>query len=62
MNKQALLEYITDYYLQSGDFNGIPNYNIPSFDVTDLVELIAEDRVSVLTDDNDINIYINRCN
>ena len=42
MNKQELLRYVTDYYLNSGDFNGTPNYNMPPFEIADLVELIEE--------------------
>ena len=62
MNKQELLTHITDYYLKSGDFNGIPTYNMPPFDNSDLIALIEEDSVNVLTDNDDINMYINRCN
>lgn len=62
MNKEELLEYITDHYLISTDFNGVPSYNMPLFDVADLVELIAEDCVRILADDDDdINMHINRC-
>lgn len=62
MDKKELLQSITNYYLNSGDFNGLPNYRIPSFDVEDLVALVEDDSVRILTDENDINIYINRCN
>ncbi len=62
MNKEELLKYITDYYLQSDDFNGLLNCDIPEFNITDLIELIEEDRVRILTENDDINIYINRCN
>lgn len=62
MDKQELLKYVTDFYLQSGDFNGAPVYNMPSFDRADLIALINEDCVRILTDDDDINIHINRCN
>ena len=62
MDKQELLKYITSYYLQSGDFNGVPIYNVPSFNMADLIALIDEDCVRILTNDNDINIHINRCN
>lgn len=60
MNKKDLLEYITGYYLNSGDFNGLSSYDMPSFDVEDLVALIEKNLVRILTDDDDINIYINR--
>ena len=62
MNKQELLEYVTDYYLKSGDFNGTPSYNMPPFDKTDLIALIEADCVNVLSNNDDINMYINRCN
>ena len=62
MNKQELLRYVTDYYLNSGDFNGTPNYNMPPFEIADLVELIEENRVCILTNNDDINMHINRRN
>lgn len=62
MNKKELLKYVTDYYLKSGDFNGTPSYNIPLFDKTDLIALIEADCVNVLSNNDDINMYINRCN
>lgn len=62
MNKQELLGYVTDYYINSGDFNGAPNYNMPPFKMADLVELIEENRVSILSNNDDINMHINRCN
>lgn len=62
MNKKELLEFIANNYLNSGDFNGLPSYNMPSFEVADLVALIEENFVRILTADDDINIYINRCN
>ena len=62
MRKQELLNIITEYYLNSGDFNGIPSNNISAYDVSDLISLIKEDKVSILADYDDINIYINRRN
>lgn len=62
MNKQDLLKYITNYYLKSGDFNGIPIYNLPPFSTADLATLIEEDYVNILTEMDDINIHINRYN
>lgn len=62
MNKEELLQHITEYYLNSSDFNGIPSYNMPLFDTEDLVALVEDDLVRILTDDDDINIHINRCN
>ena len=62
MNKQELLRSITNYYLESGDFNGIYVKQLPSFDRADLKSLIEEDCVSILTENDDINIFINRRN
>lgn len=62
MDKLELLKHITDCYLNSEDFNGTPIYNMPSFNADDLVALINEDCVFILTDNDDINIYINRYN
>lgn len=62
MDKNELLNYITERYLTSYDFNGIAIYNMPSFDTEDLVSLIREDLVFVIADQDDINIHINRYN
>ena len=62
MKIQQLLDCITAYYLKSGDFNGIPCYEIPHFKKEDLISLIEKDLVRVLSEDDDINIHINRLN
>ena len=62
MDKNELLNYITERYLTSYDFNGIAIYNMPSFDTEDLVSLIREGLVFVIADQDDINIHINRYN
>lgn len=62
MNKKELLKYITDYYVKSKEFNGISVYNLPPFNVEDLAALIDADYVRVLSENNDINIHINRNN
>ena len=62
MDKKELLEYVTDHYLTSCDFNGVAVYNMPLFDTEDLVALIQENQVFVITDDDDFNIHINRYN
>ena len=41
--KEEILKIITDYYLNSGDFNGFPLYNFDK-NYTDLIcQLIDED-------------------
>lgn len=62
MNKNELLKYVTEYYLTSYDFNGVSSFDMPSFDNEDLVLLIEEGKVFILTDDDDLNIHINRYN
>lgn len=62
MDKKELLKYVTEHYLTSCDFNGVAVYNMPFFDTEDLVVLIQENQVFVITDDDDFNIHINRCN
>lgn len=62
MNKTELLDFITDHFLNSGDFNGIPNYSMPSFNVNDLISLINEQEVFIISEHDDINIHINREN
>ena len=62
MNKNELLNYITDHYLTSYDFNGVAIYNMPSFNTEDLVALIQEDLVFLITGNDDINVHINRYN
>ena len=62
MNKNELLKYVTDHYLTSCDFNGVAVYNMPSFDVEDLVSLIQSEQLFIITDNDDINVHINRYN
>lgn len=62
MNKTVLLDFITDYYLTSGDFNGVPNYDMPSFNANDLISLINEQEVFIISEHDDINFHINREN
>lgn len=60
MNKQETLDYITNYYLTSGDFNGIANKNLKQSSLQDLEELVVEDRILILSQSDDINIFICR--
>jgi hypothetical protein len=44
MNKQELLDKITNHYLNSGDFNGIANTGLEYSSIQDLDELILENK------------------
>jgi hypothetical protein len=51
--KQAILEQITDFYLSSGDFNGLPGITLTkrfgsNTLLRSLIELIEEDKASVV--------------
>ena len=59
MSKEELLELVTQFYLDSYDFNGIPSYKLPKFMLSDLVELIKEEKVFVLSESKVNNIHIN---
>lgn len=60
MNKQEVLNRITQYYLTSHDFNGITKDNIGDYNIKDLEELIIENKIFVLSQWDDINIFIIR--
>ena len=60
MNKQEILDKITNHYLTSGDFNGISNKSLGYFLPEDVEELILEDKIFVLSQRDDINIFIHR--
>ncbi|MDB5161073.1 MAG: family ATPase [Candidatus Saccharibacteria bacterium] len=52
MTKQELLQKITDYYLSSGDFNGLPVRTV-EISIDDLKEILVE-----LIEDGDISIRL----
>lgn len=60
MNKQELLDKITNHYLTSGDFNGIANKSLEYSSTQELKELIIEEKIFVLSQWDDINIFIHR--
>jgi len=60
MNKQETLDYITNYYFTSGDFNGIANKNLKQSSLQDLESLVLEDKILVLSQSDDINVFIRR--
>lgn len=58
--KEEVLKQITDYYLNSGDFNGIP-YNRFDYDAkSDICELIDDDKVEIISARYEINPHIKR--
>ena len=60
MNKQETLDKITKYYLTSGDFNGIANTGLENSSRQDLEELILENKIFILSQRDDMNIFIRR--
>lgn len=59
ITKFELLNEVTKYYLTSYDFNGIPVYLLPDFNLIDLEELIIEGKVFILSENKVNNIHIN---
>lgn len=57
-NKQELLDFIIQYYLESFEFNGLSNYNIDGYDNDDMVSLIQDGLVETISDKDTNNIYI----
>ncbi len=57
-NKQELLEFIIRYYLESFEFNGVPNYNLEDYNNDDIVSLIQDGLVETISDNDANNIYI----
>ena len=62
INKEDLLNKVTQFYLTSYDFNGIPSYHLPEFVLSDLEELITEGKVFILSESGVNNIHINGYN
>jgi len=67
VNKEQILNEIAEYYLNSGDFNGIPaialiqKYDPDWIGLKDIVKtLIDEDNVGVIYSDTDVNTHIIR--
>jgi len=58
MNKQELLEHILEYYLSSGDFNGIPSYNIKNYNRDDMTESINDGLIETVSEREAINPHI----
>lgn len=62
MDKRELLDKITTHYLHSCDFNGITLHDLPAFDLRDLEQLIKDGDVFILSESNNLNIFINCLN
>lgn len=62
MTKQELLDKITNHYINSPDYNGLPSYGLGDYLSDDLCELITDGLVRILSESDDINPYINREN
>ena len=58
MNKSKLLEHIVEFYLNSGDFNGIPMYRLQNYNPEDMVELINDGLVETISESEAINPHI----
>lgn len=56
--KEKLLKEITDYYLTSLDYNGLPVYAIENCDIELLCQLIEENHIEVLSSDDVLNPHI----
>lgn len=60
MDKNEVLNRITQYYLTSSDFNGITKDDIGDYDIKDLEELVKENKIFILSQWDDINVFILR--
>lgn len=58
MNKSELLDTIIEFYLSSGDYNGLPIYNIPDYDFRRMKELIEEGQVEAISENDVFNPHI----
>ncbi|SDE93545.1 AAA family ATPase [Sporomusa acidovorans] len=58
MKKETVLNEIIKYYIKSHDFNGLPVYNMKSYDYNILCELIDEGLIEVLSEKEVINPHI----
>ncbi len=58
MDKNIVLNEVTEYYLNSKDFNGLPIYIMKNYDYNILCNLIDENSIEVLSDKEVINPHI----
>ena len=62
MTKNELLNIITNHYLDSLDFNGMPSYELSDCEKLHLEGLINEDKIFIISEDDALNIHINALN
>lgn len=58
MQKSHLLKKIVNYYLESSDFNGLPNYTIDEYDINTMENLIMEGFVEAISESDVLNPHI----
>lgn len=58
--KEEILKQITDYYLNSGDFNGTPYYHFDCDVKSDICELIDDGKAEIISARFEINPHIKR--
>lgn len=56
--QEDILKQVTDYYLQSQDFNGLPIYKIDNLNIDNVLALIDEEKIDVLSEKFVINPHI----
>lgn len=58
MNKEKMLKQIIDYYISSGDFNGLPIYMMKEYDLESLTKLVDQGMIEVLSEKEVFNPHI----
>ena len=58
VNKEELLTWIKDYYINSNDFNGLPIYEMEEYCPEQLIELINDGMIEVLSEQEILNPHI----
>lgn len=58
MTKELILKQIIDYYLNSDDFNGLPIYEMDEYYPDQLIELINDEMIEVLSEQEILNPHI----
>ncbi len=58
MLKSDLLKKIINYYLESGNFNGLPNYQIDESDINEMESLIKEGLIEAISGSDVLNPHI----
>lgn len=58
MTKSELLSQVKEYYLMSRDFNGLPICKITDYNIEDIVSLINDNLIEILSENDVINPHI----